>query len=141
MRFFDASAIVGRYVQEAHSTRVRRLLASGDVAVSRLSEVEAVSALARLAREGAISAAQRDRAVDAFLSDLAAWHVVEITPAVAAAARALLTRHALRSLDALQLGAALFLQDALGKRLAAFVAFDRLVVQAARAEQLSVLTG
>lgn len=141
MRFFDASAIVGRYVQEAHSTRVRRLLASGDVAVSRLSEVEAVSALARLAREGAISAAQRDRAVDAFLSDLAAWHVVEITPAVAAAARVLLTRHALRPLDALQLGAAVFLQDALGTRLAAFVAFDRRVVQAARAEQLSVLTG
>lgn len=111
MRFFDASALVKRYVRQSGSTRVRRLLASGDVAVSRLSEIEVVSALARIAREGGISAAQRDRAVEAFLADLTAWIVVEVTTDTSQRARELLLRHALRSGDAIQLGSALVLRD------------------------------
>jgi predicted nucleic acid-binding protein len=40
MRFFDASALVKKYVRESDSARVRRLLRSGEVALCRLSEVE-----------------------------------------------------------------------------------------------------
>jgi predicted nucleic acid-binding protein len=53
VRFFDASALVKRYVRERDSMRVRRLLSAGDVAIGRLSEMEVVSAFARLARTGA----------------------------------------------------------------------------------------
>jgi len=136
MRFFDASALVKKYVREPGSVRVRRLIRSGDVAVSRLSEIEVVSALARLAREGAISLAQRDRAVAALVADLEAWHVVELGPEVVASARRLLTRHSLRSGDALQLAAALVLQDGLERPLEEFVAYDARVSAAARQEQL-----
>ncbi|MEK7402856.1 MAG: type II toxin-antitoxin system VapC family toxin [Gemmatimonadota bacterium] len=134
MRFFDASAIVKRYVREHDSGRVRRQLAAGDVAVSRLSEVEVVSAFARLAREEALTGAQRDRATAAFVADLSAWTVIEISGDVTRTARDLLSRHALRSADALQLAAALVLQQTIGRPLTAFVAFDRRLRDAAVAE-------
>ena len=141
MRFFDASALVKRYVREPHSTRVRRLLRGGDVALCRLSEVEVISAFARLAREEAISPAERDRAAAAFVADIPAWTVVEITPDVARTARRLLLQHALRSGDAVQLGAALTLQEATGRPLREFVAYDRRLLDAAQAEQLRVSRG
>ncbi len=140
MRFFDASALVKRYVREQDSARVRRLLRGGSVAISRLSEVEIVSALARLARDNAISAAQRDRAVTAFIADIMSWHVVELKADVTAQARALLLRYALRAGDALQLAAALVLQDGLGQPLEGFVAYDHRLVDAARGERLAVVT-
>lgn len=139
MHFFDASALVKRYVREPGSARVRRLLRVGDVAVSRLSEVEVVSALARLVRDRGITLSQRDRAVAAFVTDLKAWHVVEVTPEVVAIARRLLMQHALRAADALQLAGALAVQSGIGVQLTAFVAFDRRVLDAARAEQVVVI--
>ncbi len=69
MRFFDASALAKRYVREPHSTCVRRRLRGGDVALCRLSEVEVISAFATLAREEAISAAERDRAASSWRDD------------------------------------------------------------------------
>jgi len=141
VRFFDASALVKRYVHEPHSTRVRRLLRAGDVALCRLSEVEVISAFARLARERAISPAERDRAAAAFVADIPAWTVVEITSDVARAARRLLLQRALRSGDAVQLGAALVLQDATGRPLREFVAYDHRLLDAAQAEQLPVGRG
>jgi len=138
VRFFDASALVKRYVHEPRSTRVRRLLRAEDVALCRLSEVEVISAFARLAREEAISCPERDRAAAAFVADIPAWTVVEITPEVARTARRLLLQHTLRSGDAVQLGAALVLQEAIGRPLQEFVAYDRRLLQAAQAEQLSV---
>jgi predicted nucleic acid-binding protein len=141
VRFFDASALVKRYVREPESAQVRRLLRSADVAVSRLSEVEVVSALARLTRGRGISIAQRDRAVATFVSDLDAWYVVEVNRAVVATARRLLLQHPVRAGDAVQVAAALHLQAGIGTALQAFVAFDHRVLEAARAEQLIVEFG
>ena len=138
MRFFDASALVKKYVRESESVRVRRLLRSGNVAVSRLSEVEVTSALARLARDEAISLAQRDRAAAAFVSDLLAWHVVELTPEVGVTARRLLMQHQLRAGDAVQLSAALVLQVGLEEPLEEFVAYDQRILGVAATEQLVV---
>jgi len=139
VRFFDASAVVKRYVRERESTAVRRLLRAGDVAVSRLSEIEVVSALARLEREAAISRPQRNRAIAAFTTDLAAWHVVELSPDVVATARTLLVRHVLRAGDAIQLASAHVLRTALGQDLEALVAYDQRVLTAAHAEQFTVV--
>ncbi len=136
MQFFDASALVKRYVRESDSAAVRRALAKGDVVISRLSEVEVASALARLTREGHIQARQRDRALAALLTDVAAWHVVECSPAVVTLARTLLTRHPLRSGDAIQLASALRVQQMLTEPLSAFVAYDARLVEAAAHEGL-----
>jgi hypothetical protein len=76
--------------------------------------------------------------VTAFLADLAAWTVVEITPAVVSRSRRLLLVHDLRAGDALQLGSALALQEAIDLPLLTFVAFDARLIVAASAEGLSV---
>lgn len=138
MRFFDASALVKRYIRERHTRRVRALLERGDNAVCRLSEVEVVSAVTRLARDDALSVRQRDAIVRAVVADLSALVVVEITPAVAATARRLLLQHALRAGDSIQLAAALVLQESIGEPLEQFVAYDDRLLTAARAEQLVV---
>ena len=141
MRFVDASALVKRYVQAPDSARVQRMLRAEAVAVSRLSEVEVTSALARLAREGVIAPTQRDRHVAAFVADLEGWHVVELTSVVTATARRLLLQHSLRAGDALQLASALELQRGLGVPLREFVAYDQRLLLAAHAEQLTVVGG
>ena len=80
IRYFDASALVKRYVDEDRSGTVQRLLSSGSVATSRLSEVEVVSALARRCREGAFSESERDRIFERVPRDFETFHVVEIVP-------------------------------------------------------------
>lgn len=136
MLFFDASALVKRYIRERESIKVRRLLAEGDVAIARLSEVEVASAFARLAREETISTAQRDKAMTTFIADLSLWTVVELTSETTHRARQLLLRHALRSGDAIQLASAMVLRDSIGE-LEAFVAHDVRLLQAAQAEGVS----
>jgi len=135
MVFVDASALVKRYVRERHSAMVRRLLAAGPVAVSRLSEVEVPSALARLVREGRLSARRRDGALAAFVTDFGAWHVVELTSDVTTLARRQLARYELRTGDAIQLASALWLRQTLGDSLTSLVAFDTRLAAAAAAEQ------
>ncbi len=138
MRFFDASALVKRYVRERQSATVRRLLGAGPVAVSRLSEAEVASALARLSREHGLAAFRRDRAIAALATDLSAWHIVELTAEVIGLARRLLTRHPLRTGDAIQLACGLCLQDAIGQSLDGFVTYDDHLIAAARAEHIRV---
>lgn len=137
-RYFDASALVKRYVREAGSSTVRRLLASGTPATSRLSEVEVASAIARRAREGAFAAPLRDRMTAALDGDLPALAVVEMIPEITAEARALLVRHPLRAGDAIQLASCLYLQREL-REAVPFVAFDQRLSDAARAEGLTVV--
>jgi uncharacterized protein len=136
VRYFDASALVKRYVGAKGSVKVRRLISSALPATSRLSEVEVASALARLAREGAFSITERDRALAAVEVDFAAILVVELTPEIAARARTLLQRHQLRAGDAIQLASCLYLQEQLGEEVP-MVAFDGRLTEAARREGLS----
>jgi uncharacterized protein len=133
MLFVDASALVKRYVRERHSASVRRLVAAGPVAISRLSEVEFPSALSRLVRDRQLSRRSMDRATAAFIIDIASWHVVEITAEVTALARTLLHRHELRAGDAIQLASAVWLRQALS--LSGLLAFDTRLVTAAQAER------
>lgn len=136
MRYFDASALVKRYVRERSSVKVRRLLLSDVPATSRLSEVEVASALIRRTREGAFSVAERDRALAALETDFPAILVVELTPEVTTRARTLLQRYPLRAGDAIQLASCLYLQEQLGEEVA-LVAFDGRLTEAARREGLS----
>lgn len=133
MRYFDASALVKRYVRERGSLKVARLLSSDIPATSRLSEIEVASALVRRAREGAFSAADRDRALAAWERDFPAFVAVELTPEVGSRARAWLARHPLRTGDAIQLASCLYLQEQLGEAVP-LVAFDRRMVDAWQGE-------
>jgi predicted nucleic acid-binding protein len=137
MRYFDASALVKRYVREQGTTKVRRLLASGVPATSRFSAIEIASALARRAREGAFTDEARDGAIAAFETDLSGMLVVELTATIVTRAQALLRRHALRAADAVQLASCLYIQAELGEE-TSFVAFDDRLTTAARSEGLII---
>ncbi len=137
MRYFDASALAKRYVRERGSVKVRRLLAADLAATSRYSAVEIASALARRAREGALTNDDRDRALAALNEDMTAMLAVELTTEVVKRAQALLQRHHLRAGDAVQLASCLELQEALDDRIA-LVAFDERLLAAARKERVAV---
>ena len=137
IRYFDASALVKRYLTEPHSATVRRLLGLGPFATSRLSEVEVASALVRRCREGAFSTADRDRILRALPEDFRTMYVVEITGDVSQRTSSLLVRHQLRASDAIQLASSLYLQD-LAEHPVRFVAFDARLTAAAAAEGLQV---
>lgn len=136
MRFVDASAVVAAYLDEPERGRMRAVLDEGDIAVSRLTEIEAASAFARLAHDGVLTPARRDDVLQKFLTDLALWATIEVTADVVSTARALLLRHRLRAGDAVQLGSALVLRERSVHPVAAFITYDRRLRDAARAERL-----
>jgi predicted nucleic acid-binding protein len=115
------------------------LLATRSAATSRLSDVEVSSAIVRRAREGAFTSDERDLMLAAFQHDVPALAMVELTSEITADARTLLLRYPLRAGDAVQLASGLYLQRQLGRPVP-FVAYDRRLVLAARAEGL-VVTG
>jgi hypothetical protein len=117
---------------------VRRLLASGIVATSRLSEVEVASGIVRRAREGAFTPARRDRALAALERDIPAFAIVEVIPEVTTDARVLLMRHPLRASDAIQLASCLYLQRQLNQPIS-FVVFDQRLLDVARAEGVAIV--
>ncbi|MBI3493169.1 MAG: type II toxin-antitoxin system VapC family toxin [Acidobacteria bacterium] len=126
IRYFDASALVKRYVREPGSSTVRRCLRSDRAVTSRLSEVEVVSALARLTREKAISDRERDRGLQRLADDFQRLWVVELIPEVVTLARALLARRALRAADAIQLASCLYIRNELSEPVPLVVYDDRL---------------
>ena len=108
MRFWDSSAIVPLLVAEPLSAKVMAEYESDpEVIVWWATEVECVSALARLEREGSLGGPAM---VDALgrLSGLAgAWQEVQPIDLVRRTAIRLLRVHGLRGADALQLAAAI----------------------------------
>ena len=144
-RFFDTSAVVKHYRAEVGSARVDALLAEAGARhfISTLCVVELHSVLARLVRVGQIAAAGFHLARARFLADIVAglWQIVPVSTAQYHHAQQLLVRHGLgrgvRTLDALQLGAALSCH-ALGP-LDAFVCADANLAHVAAAEGLPVI--
>ena len=126
-----------RYVTEAGSVAVRRLMRE-PVATSRLCEVEIASALARLAREGVMSATERDRALEQLTADFQSFWVVETTREVVALARTLLVGHSLRAGDALQLASCQYLRRELSENMP-MVVFDERLLDTAIANGIPVI--
>ena len=139
IHFLDASALVKRYVKEAGSEDVRRLLRrKARLATSVLAGVEIPSALARRAREGELpldAAREHSRRV---ASDLSETHVVAARAHVLEVAAELVWRHPLRAYDAVQLGSAVWLARE-SRTAITFVCADQRLATAAAAEGLRVM--
>ena len=107
MKFWDASAIVPLLVAE-RSTRRLQALAADDPAmlVWWASEIECVSALSRLERDGALTSRAIALAHRRLGQLAAAWHEIDPSDAIREAAIRFLRVHPLRAADALQLAAA-----------------------------------
>lgn len=134
MRFWDSSALVALAVPQTSTSVAERLIAvDPELVVWWGTQVECVSALARLAREGRLGedhVSMAKRRIDAILdrSD-----TIEPSLGVRDRACRLLRAHPLCAADALQLAAALELR---GDRSDAveFVTFDSRLAVAARRE-------
>ena len=141
-RFFDTSAAAKHYRVEAGTAKVDAFLAEAGARhfLSELSVVELHSVLARLVRTGQITSADFHLARGRFLADIAGnlWQIVAITAIHFHRAQQLLVQHglvhSLRTLDAIQLAAALN-RNAIG-RLDAFVCADGNLCRIAAAEGL-----
>ncbi len=140
MKYWDSSALMPLCVDEASSPRLREIYRADPTVVTWWgSEIECVSALARLEREGAMTAEMVSEAVARLRSLGAAWHEVQPTQALRDTAVRLLRVHPLRSADSVQLAAAVMAADREPGALE-FVSLDVRLASAARREGFIVLS-
>lgn len=113
--FFDSSALVKNYGRERGSVWVQNILTTeSHVYVSRLTEVEVASAIARKLREGLISQENLTRSLARLRADFAdRFTVLDVTGSLIQTAIGLLSSHNLRAYDAIQLATALLIRDEL----------------------------
>ena len=133
MRFWDSSTLVTLVLEQPRSVHARKLAAEDrEMVVWWGSAVECASAIARLHREGQLSALD-ERVARAMIVELStAWYEIQPGAAVRDQAMRLLRVHPLRAADALQLAAALEWSG--GGASGAFISFDDRLRDAASRE-------
>ncbi len=139
MKFWDASAIVPLLHEEPTTQRLRALATRDlNMFVWWASEVECVSALARLARDAVLDLKSLGLALDRLRRLADGWHEIEPNEAARESAMRFLRVHPLRAADALQLAAAFV---AAGSRPSSleFVTLDSRLAAAAEKEGFSLI--
>jgi hypothetical protein len=134
VKFWDSSAVVPLLVPEVMSGSVQRLYEDDPVmAAWWATEIECTSAIARRLRLGQLP---EDIAAEGFVRLKAlqeGWHEVEPGEEFRESAKRLLRVHDLRTADALQLAAAVYVAEARPSTLE-FVSLDDRLLAAARRE-------
>jgi predicted nucleic acid-binding protein len=138
MKFWDSSAIVPLLVEEDRTADARRLLSEDQsILASQLTPVEVSSALWRKRHANELTSAAHEEAERMFAEISRRWREISHAPEMVAQALDLLSRHPLRSMDALQLAAAMFASGTTAR--IPIVTFDRRFAAAARAEGFAIL--
>jgi len=125
--FFDASALVKRYLREAGSEWVRQLILREQprIFLSSLSGAEVLAAIMRKARAREARPPERDKVVRAFRREFMTGYVlIPPEPTVIQKAMDLLLTYPLRAYDAVQLASALALPALPGGATLVFVSAD-----------------
>ena len=104
--YFDTSALVKRYVDEAGRREVLQLLRRHHCVTSAVLPVELRSALRRRVSEGTLDSAHVPEILRRVTTDRAYWTLVEIGSDVLAAAETPVATHPLRTLDAIHVASA-----------------------------------
>ncbi len=139
MIFWDASAIVPLLVAEITTPQMQALAGrDSDMLVWWGSEVECMSALARLERAAALDAKGMARASDRLKQLADGWHEIEPSDIVRETAVRFLRVHPLRAADALQLAAAFTAAEQRPASLRVITLDDRLA-DAARKEGFALI--
>lgn len=107
--YFDTSALVKRYHQEAGTERVDELIESDDdVVISSLAIIETVSAFRRKYNRGDLSIERMNGLLSEFFEEaLADFLIVPMEESILSFSFDLVLKDDLRTLDSLQLAAAL----------------------------------
>ena len=136
MNYFDTSALVKRFVEEAGSASVDALVSAGPVGTATVAFAEVHAGLARKQRDGDLTHSEYETACRQFEAEWAAYLRIELREDVLKLARDVIRRHPLRGFDAIHLASALTLKRALAEDVT-FVASDERLLEAARAERLA----
>jgi predicted nucleic acid-binding protein len=139
--FADTSALIKRYLQEAGSSYVRKLAASAGTVFyqSFVTPLEIASALYRHQRAGDLSSEELSFLLKSYaVHSHEEYLLVSHSESLIEAAEVLISRHPLRTLDAIQLAAALKLRDYLPSDASPliFLAGDERLVTASLQEHL-----
>jgi uncharacterized protein len=141
--FFDTSALVKRYLHEKGSARVRHLLRTADAIFYQtfIAPLEMTSAFYRQHRGGHISIEELSFLLRSYgVHSHKEYLLVPYSESLINLAEALISRHPLRALDAVQLASALELRGALPSDAPPliFVSADDRLVTTGRREHLQV---
>lgn len=131
--FLDSSAIVKRYVDEAHAPEVLQI--REPIVASALAQVEVPAAFWGKTRLADLPRRHAQTASSAFFNDCGSggpYSFVDVAAEVLRLGSRLVTRHPLRSADAVQLASALIARSVLGD--CEFGSFDHRLNDAAAAE-------
>jgi len=104
--YFDTSALVKRYVDEAGRREVLRLLRRNECVTSAVLPVELRSGLRRRAAEGSLEAARLPAILKHVAADRRYWTLIELRADVLAAAETLAATYPIRTLDAIHVASA-----------------------------------
>lgn len=130
--YLDASALVKRYLAEAGSSEVNRLIAdSAAIGTSLISRAEVAAAIARSVRAGGILRPAGEKALQALSAQWVDVMALPVTAPLVARASELAWAYGLRGYDAIHLSSALFWQEDLGE-LVVVATFDRELGEAAK---------
>jgi len=139
VRFWDSSAVVPLLVVESSSAAaMREYELDPEVVAWWATEAECVSALARLEREGSLTAPAMSEGLRRLDGLARAWREVLPVTAVRTTAIRLLRVHPLRTADAFQLGAAIVAAEDHPATLQ-LVTLDERLAQAAEREGFAVV--
>jgi predicted nucleic acid-binding protein len=139
VRFWDSSAILPLLVGEAQ-TDATQVIAKDDpvMLVWWATQVECVSAISRLERQGDLTSEATQAALERLDALAEGWNEVQPVEATRRAARRLLRVHSLRAADAFQLAAAVVAAEGHAPSLEIVTLDDRLA-EAAQREGFVVL--
>lgn len=136
--YFDTSALVKRYVNEAGRRDVLQLLRRNDLVTSAVLPVELRSGLRRRVAEGSLEAARLPTILKHVASDRQYWTLIDVGTEVLAAAETLVGAHPIRTLDAIHVASAQLFAARLSIPGLTFVSADRQQTETAVAVGLAV---
>ena len=136
--YFDTSALIKRYVDEAWRRAVLQLLRRHDCVTSALLPVELRSALRRRVFEATLDEGHVPEILKRFATDRAFWALVEVTSDVLARAETLVATHPLRTLDAIHVASAQLFAARITESELIFVSADARQTAAAAAAGMTI---
>jgi predicted nucleic acid-binding protein len=123
--YFDTSALVKRYVDEAGRREVLQLLRRNECVTSAVLPVELRSGLRRRVAEGSLVAARLPAILTHVAADRAYWTLVEVGTDVLTAAETLAATHPIRTLDAIHVASAQLFAARVSMPALTFVSADK----------------
>jgi hypothetical protein len=135
--YFDASALIKRYVDEPGRRDVLRLLRRHEVVTSAIVPVELRSALRRRVAEGTLDDERVPEILKRVATDRGFWALIAVSSDVLAATETLVATHPLRALDAIHVASAQLFAGRIAVPGLVFVSADARQTAAAAAVAMS----